>query len=165
MKLVSLVAPDQSAAGDRPAYVLHPGDVACGGRGDRFETLLGSYVSVILTDPRRTVAVMCHIVHASPGGEDTAHADAALRKLYAMLRVHAIEPRLCEAYVAGGGNMFPQLYEAVHVGEANTRHVLKALAEERIRVLAHDTGGTRYRRVSWTVGHEPPRVVGVDVPR
>ena len=46
--------------------VLAPGDVAIGTRGDRFETLLGSCVAIVLTDPRRTVGAMCHIVHAMP---------------------------------------------------------------------------------------------------
>ena len=31
--------------------------------GDRMKTLLGSCVAVILTDQRRTVGTMCHIVH------------------------------------------------------------------------------------------------------
>ena len=38
-----------------PLHTLHPGDVVCAERGDRMETLLGSCVAVVLTDPRRTV--------------------------------------------------------------------------------------------------------------
>lgn len=156
--------PEARLSGRSPVRVLHPGDVACGERGDRFETLLGSCVSVMLTDPRRTVGAMCHIVHASPDGADTTHADAALRTLYGLLRARAIQPPLCEAYVAGGGNMFPSLYERAHVGDSNTRHVLDALARDGVRVVAQDTGGTRYRRVTWTVGPERPCVVAVDIP-
>jgi chemotaxis protein CheD len=53
-------------------YTLHPGDVACGERGDRLETLLGSCVAIILTDPRRTIGAMCHIVHAGQRGPGKA---------------------------------------------------------------------------------------------
>ena len=52
---------------------LMPGDVAIGQAGDQFKTLLGSCVSVVLTDPRRTVGAMCHIVHVG-----TPNAEARL---------------------------------------------------------------------------------------
>ena len=45
-------------------HTLHPGDLAFATRGERLDTLLGSCVAIVLTDPRRTVGVMCHIVHA-----------------------------------------------------------------------------------------------------
>ena len=45
---------------------LHPGDVALGQHGDALETLLGSCVAIVITDPRRTVGAMCHIVHSRP---------------------------------------------------------------------------------------------------
>ena len=47
-------------------HTLHPGDLAFATRGERLDTLLGSCVAIVLTDPRRTVGVMCHIVHARP---------------------------------------------------------------------------------------------------
>ena len=78
-------------------HTLHPGDVVCGERGDRLETLLGSCVAIILTDPRRTLGAMCHIVHASPGSGvrtgSTAHAANALAAMYRELRQHGINPR------------------------------------------------------------------------
>lgn len=43
---------------------LHPGDVACVDRGERLDTLLGSCVAILLTDPQRSVGAMCHVVHA-----------------------------------------------------------------------------------------------------
>ena len=62
--------------------VLHPGDVACVLRGNRLETLLGSCVAILLTDPRRTLGAMCHVVHAHSRagslGDDTGYGDAAL---------------------------------------------------------------------------------------
>lgn len=148
-------------------HLLHPGDVACGNRGDIFETLLGSCVAVVLTDPRRTVAAMCHIVHAGAAPRDTPQdscfGDVALARMYSMLRARGIEPRLCEAYVYGGGNMFPGLFADGHVGACNASWTLAALKEDDVRVLHQDLGGSQYRKVSWVVGTEAPRVVAVAV--
>lgn len=143
-------------------HTLHPGDVVCGERGEQLETLLGSCVAVILTDPRRTVGVMCHIVHSNDRSAHTrpsnAHGPAALEAMERMLIDRGIQPRLCEAYVFGGGNMFPDLYRETHVGAANADWVLRALAERGVRVLRDDLGGRFYRRVRWTVGSQEPQV-------
>jgi chemotaxis protein CheD len=163
--------PDAAAACGVSAarvFTLHPGDVAWGEQGDRLDTLLGSCVAVILTDPRRTGGVMCHVVHSRPAGSAALatgfhHGDAALDAMSRLLRAHAIEPRLCEAYAYGGGNMFPGLYPQANVGEHNVRWARDVLAEAGIRLLHHDLGGTCYRRLSWTVGPELPRVVAVPV--
>jgi chemotaxis protein CheD len=147
--------------------VLHPGDVALGERDEHLETLLGSCVSIVLTDPRRTLGVMCHIVHSKPPlsatQPSTAYAEVALEQMYAMLRMRGIEPTLCEAYVYGGGNMFPELFSEGHVGDDNARWALAALAHDGVRVLFHDLGGNTYRRLTWTVGPDLPQVVAVPV--
>jgi len=147
--------------------MLHPGDVAWGGAGDRFETLLGSCVAVVLADPRRSFGAMCHIVHArAPAGArqpSAAYTAGALASMYAMLRARGLNPSLCEAWVIGGGNLFPRLIAPGHVGDANVRSVLAALSDAGIRVLARDVGGSTYRRVGWTVGGGAPEVAAVQV--
>jgi chemotaxis protein CheD len=161
----------RAAHGQAPAagisFTLHPGDVQCADRGDRMETLLGSCVAIILTDPRRTVGAMCHIVHAGDAvhGADASPAFAcvALSSMFAQLVLRGISPALCEAYVYGGGNMFPQLYATSHVGEDNADWALQALAEEGIRVLAWDLGGSSYRRLAWTVGAGAPEVTATAI--
>ncbi len=148
-------------------HTLHPGDVRFGWRGDRLVTLLGSCVAVVLTDPRRTVGAMCHIVHtagtpsAHPG--DTRHADVALAEMQRRLFAHNMRLELCEAYVFGGGNMFPGVYPQQPIGERNVQRVLDVLAAEGVRVLHHDVGGTAYRRLHWTVGPDTPEITAVPV--
>jgi chemotaxis protein CheD len=142
--------------------------VACGDRGTRFSTLLGSCVAVVLTDRRRTIGAMCHIVHAgccsdAEAKPNTAYGEQALRAMYAQLHRYGIQAGWCEAFVYGGGNMFPELIPNSHVGEANARWVLDALQADGIRVLLHDLGGSVYRRLSWTVGPQSPVVVPVAV--
>ncbi|OYT98360.1 MAG: chemotaxis protein CheD [Burkholderiales bacterium PBB1] len=150
-----------------PLHTLHPGDVVCAERGDRLETLLGSCVAIVLTDPRRTIGAMCHIVHASRAvvgvAETGAYAEVALDTMYALLRERGIDPTQCQAYVYGGGNMFPGLFTTAHVGERNARWALDALAQDGVRVLFHDLGGPSYRRLSWTVGPDAPQVAVVPV--
>ncbi len=146
---------------------LHPGDVALGVRGDRFETLLGSCIAIVLTDPMRTVGTMCHIVHSRRLTDDespsAAYADIALNSMTALLQQHGITARLCEAYVYGGGNMFPQLDIVSDVGEANANWALNTLEDMCVKIIDVDVGGTAYRCLNWTVGFAPPQVVAVPV--
>jgi len=147
--------------------VLKPGDVAVATRGERLETLLGSCVAVVLTDPRRTVGAMCHIVHASEpprdADGDTAFARCAMERLFADLRRLGIAPELCEARVYGGGNMFPQFFSERHVGAVNTRWVLAFLGDVGMDVRAQSIGGACYRKLGWTVGPDEPECTLVDV--
>ncbi len=162
-----MMATEQDHASSGLLHVLHPGDVACGERGDRFETLLGSCVAIVLTDPRRTVGAMCHIVHALPAPaarhDDATYADAALRQMNQRLRARGLQLGQCEAYVYGGGNMFPQVYPQQSIGTRNVDWVLNALAATGVRVLQHDVGGNTYRRLRWTVGDDAPTVTAMPI--
>ena len=167
MSLVSTVSRPASLAAPDALHTLHPGDVVCGNQGERMDTLLGSCVAVILTDPRRTVGAMCHIVHAGHAAdgavETSAYGHAALDAMDALLRARGIQPGLCEAYVIGGGNMFPGLFTQSHVGETNARWALDALAQRGVRVVYQDVGGNQYRRLRWAVGGDAPHVTSVPV--
>ncbi|MFG6463893.1 chemotaxis protein CheD [Roseateles sp. DXS20W] len=151
-----------------PAHVtLHPGDVACVDRGGRLETLLGSCVAIVLTDPRRTVGAMCHVVHAGAptGGCNTAYGDGALAEMARQLRSRGIDARQCQAWVYGGGNMFPgQVGDTAaqgNVGAANMTWALEALQRAGVHVLGASVGGHAYRKLRWTVGPEAPEVEAV----
>ena len=149
-------------------HTLHPGDVVCAERGDRLETLLGSCVAIVMSDRARTMAAMCHIVHCQPplGGDvgPTTAAGAAIDRLYHLIRLRGLNPCLCEAFVFGGANMFPNIYPRSHVGEGNVRAVLRRLAADGVRVVGENHGGNAYRRVSWVIGDDPPAVFIGSVP-
>lgn len=144
------------------AVELMPGDVALGVADDQLKTLLGSCVSVILTDPRRTVGAMCHIVHVgtpnAANRHNTAYGVAAMHEMFTLLRSKSVNPRMCEAYVYGGGNMFPKLMTSTHVGQNNVDWVLDYLHHHGIGIVDHHLGGNGYRKVSWTVGPDEPVV-------
>jgi chemotaxis protein CheD len=144
------------------AVELMPGEVALGQQGDQLKTLLGSCVSVILTDPRRTIGVMCHIVHVGKpnvaNAKNTAYGEVAMKEMFARLRSVGVNPTQCDAYVFGGGNMFPKLFDVRHVGDANVDWVLDYLHDHGIHLVDHCLGGNGYRKVSWTVGAADPLV-------
>ncbi|MGQ0710949.1 MAG: chemotaxis protein CheD [Rhodoferax sp.] len=146
---------------------LMPGDVALGLAADELRTLLGSCVGVILTDPRRTVGAMCHIVHVGPpnaaNAHNTAYGEVAMRAMFARLQGVGIAPQRCHAFVYGGGNMFPALVSATPVGQRNVDWVLAFLAGQGIEVLDRCVGGCAYRRVWWRVGRAMPRVDNVSM--
>ena len=148
------------------AIDLMPGQVALGLAGDQLKTLLGSCVSVILTDPRRTVGAMCHIVHVGPPNAANAHnaayGEVAMHTMFDQLIGVGIPPQRCHAYVYGGGNMFPQMFSTTQVGAKNASWVLNYLDGCGITVVEHDVGGSTYRKVVWTVGSDKP---GVEVVR
>lgn len=156
-----------SALARGPLHTLLPGDVVCADRGESLETLLGSCVAVVLTDARRTVGAMCHIVHASEpregDGNPAAFANAAIDALYAKLVQRGFTPRLCQAYVYGGGNMFPELVRGPHVGRRNAESVLERLRDDGVHVVVQDLGGACYRRLRWTIGDAEPELTAVEV--
>jgi chemotaxis protein CheD len=141
---------------------LMPGDVVLGQSGDHLKTLLGSCVSVILTNQRRTVAAMCHIVHVglpnAANTGNTAYGLEAMDEMFARLTATGEVPTRCEAYVFGGGNMFPKLFAHHHVGASNAEWVLDFLDVHQIPVIDNCLGGNGYRKVSWTVGPTAPLV-------
>ena len=144
---------------------LLPGEVALGLAGDTLKTLLGSCVSVILTDPRRTIGAMCHIVHVgqpnAANQHNTGYGAPAMADMFQRLRRISVTPEMCEAYVFGGGNMFPQLFRERHVGASNVDWALDYLAARHIHVLDRCLGGNGYRKVSWTVGPAEPLVEAI----
>ena len=144
-------------------YELMPGDVALAHHGERLKTLLGSCVAVILTDPRRTVGAMCHIVHSSRPNSanlhNTAYGSCAMDDMFHRLRRVGLTPSRCQAYAYGGGNMFPQMMTTDNVGLRNARWVTDFLAAHNIQLVEHSLGGAHYRKVAWTVGTLEPELI------
>ena len=155
-------APPVTSGYNAAAIELMPGHVVLGRAGDQLKTLLGSCVSVILTDPRRTVGVMCHIVHVgrptAANAHNTAYGEVAMQEMFDLLIDVAIPPGRCHAFVYGGGNMFPQMFTTTHVGANNANWVMNYLHDCGITVVDESLGGNGYRKVAWTVGRDMPVV-------
>lgn len=150
-----------------PFTELMPGDVCLARTGEEMRTLLGSCVSVILTDPRRTVGAMCHIVHVgqpnAANRHNTAYGEVAMDDMFHRLLQVGIAAQQCQAYVYGGGNMFPGIVSGPSVGDRNADWVMDFLDHHGIGVVDYSLGGTAYRKVSWTVGTTAPKVENVAI--
>ncbi len=105
---------------------------------------------------------MCHIVHAGvpnkANASNTAYAAVAMEDMFNRLMCVGIAPTQCEAYVFGGGNMFPKFMVQRHVGENNVEWVLNFLHAQGIPVVDQSFGGYGYRKVFWTIGTAEPLV-------
>ena len=136
---------------------LMPGDVALGLAGDQLKTLLGSCVSVILTDSRRTVAAMCHIVYVGQPNaanvNNTAYGQVAMDKMFDCLRHIGVTPRLCEAYVFGGGNMFPKHSRSstMHIGRRNGEAARALLQAHGIPIVSESLFGIGHRQIIFDI--------------
>lgn len=143
-------------------FVLHPGDVVLAERGDTIETLLGSCITLLLVDPRRTVCAACHVVHtvAHQGSSDcsTAGGAAALDCMIDGLRSRGLNASMCDAFVYGGGDMFPTGSSRRTIGETNGEWFLSRLRSMGVRLAEVDVGGASYRKLKWTVGPTTPEI-------
>ncbi len=141
-------------------HFLHPGDVSLGFADDTFETLLGSCVAILLVSPCFKVAAMCHFVHPSrphqSRSNDTTYAVVAMSKMEQLLRKAGFNAKLCNAYVFGGGNMFPSNTNLVDVGSMNVDWAFNYLNNKHIPVFGAQTGENYYRKLAWTVGAADP---------
>lgn len=141
-------------------FFIHPGDVAVGFAADKFETLLGSCVSILFVTPCCKVASICHFVHSTPPPrnkyKDASYASVALRKMDHMMRSTGFNIRLCRAYVFGGGNMFPGQQGMVDVGRMNVEWAFQYLDQKGITVFGSHTGEHCYRKLSWVIGPSDP---------
>jgi chemotaxis protein CheD len=141
-------------------YFIHPGDIAIGYADDKFETLLGSCVSILLVSPCCKVAAICHYVHSSAPPrsktKDASYAAVAMRKMDYQFRSVGFNTRLCRAYVFGGGNMFPSQKNMVDVGTMNVNWAFSYLDRHKIPVKGSHTGDNYYRKLAWIVGTSDP---------
>jgi chemotaxis protein CheD len=121
--------------------------------GDSLVALgLGSCIGLVLLDRRKGVAGLAHIVlpAADGHGKDLnplKFADKAVPELLRQVVALGGRKPMLEAIVVGGASMFAGAGSTLEVGVRNAAAVKAALAAERIRVHAEDTGGTKGRTV------------------
>ena len=113
--------------------------------------------------PSRSPTTVLSCAPNSANLHNTAYASCAMDKMFHLLRHAGLSPTQCQAYVYGGGNMFPQLAKQDHVGERNARWVVDFLKSHHIAVVDQSLGGTTYRKIAWTVGPSEPELITTEV--
>ena len=125
--------------------------------GDSLVALgLGSCIGLVLLDRRKGVAGLAHIVLPAAEGHAELNplkfADKAVPELVRQVIALGGRKPMLEAVLVGGASMFAGAGSTLEVGARNAAAVKAALAKERIRIHAEDTGGTKGR----TVRVDPP---------
>jgi chemotaxis protein CheD len=121
-------------------------------RGDSLVALgLGSCIGLVLLDRRKGVAGLAHIVLPAAEGHAELNplkfADTAVPELVARVLALGARKPMLEAVIVGGASMFAGAGSTLEVGARNAAAVKAALALQRIRVHAEDTGGAKGRTV------------------
>jgi len=118
-------------------------------------TSVGSCVAICLYDAVNMCGGLAHIMlpksaiapHESLPGK---FADTAVPSLANAIRKLCKNEGRLSAKIAGGANMFPNI-NALNIGAKNVEAVKEALAENKIRLIAEDVGGSHGRRISFDV--------------
>jgi len=117
---------------------------------DRLWSILGSCVAVALSDPRRRVSALGHVVLPKASGRSgmpAKFADTAVPHMLQLLREKGVSNQGLVAKIVGGAHMFGHSMP-MEVGESNVQAIVRALETVGIRVAARDVGGSRGRRIT-----------------
>jgi chemotaxis protein CheD len=112
-------------------------------------TILGSCIAACIRDPRVGVGGMNHFLLPEGSGDDKNArrfgVNAMEVLINGLLKMGAQRGRL-EAKLFGGANVLAQLSD---VGSRNSEFAKKFLADEGIRLVGGDVGGTSPRRIQF----------------
>ena len=112
---------------------------------------LGSCIGLALVDQRRGIAGLAHIMLPEAiggGGPIGKFADLAVPELVAQVTALGTSTTVLKAVVVGGAQMFSLGGTgALDIGVRNDEAVRAALAEDRIPVVAAQTGGSKGRTI------------------
>ena len=120
--------------------------------GDMLVSLgLGSCIGLAVVDQRRGIAGLAHIMlpEAIPGGGPVGKfADVAVPELIARTTALGTTKTALEAVIVGGAQMFSLGSSgAMDIGVRNDVAVRALLAQDRIPVVAAETGGSKGRTI------------------
>lgn len=127
------------------------GQIAVGRDRDELVSVLGSCVGVVVFHPRRRIAVLAHVILPASSGRSGApgkFADTAIPEILLLLAKEGQANSGLVAKLAGGAQMFGNATGPMQIGEGNVAAITKLLGHHNIRVIAHDLGGTKGRRIS-----------------
>jgi chemotaxis protein CheD len=135
-----------------PVIYLKPGESHIARENCRIETVLGSCVSVTLYCPITRIGAMNHAM-LPEGSDSDRDVKVSLDKMLRRLNNCGAYTCQLEAKMFGGAN---SLYRSEgglrHVGELNIEASMQWLAQNRIRLVNSDIGGTVGRKIVFLSG-------------
>ena len=115
---------------------------------------LGSCVGVCLYDTKNKIAAMAHVI--LPDRQHSVNRENAYK--FAVEGTHELVRQICRkgaekryltAKIAGGAKMFSTAEQNWNIGYWNVKNVKQTLAEEGIRLVGEDTGGSHGRTITF----------------
>jgi len=141
----------RTAAPERKAAFLQPGQLAAFAQPAALTTILGSCVSVCVWDAYRGQGGMNHFLLPDWAGQSDSSArygDVAVELLLGKLAALGSSARDLQAKLFGGACVLvPFRAGKRHLGMQNVDAAKRMLAEARIEIVAEDTGGDRGRKL------------------
>jgi len=129
---------------------IHVGEIYIGVKPTQINTVLGSCVAVCLYDPVECIGGMNHYLVPlwnENGLQSPKYGNISIPRLIeSMLNVGCKKHNLV-AKIFGGGNVIDVTQEEMMIGRKNILIAKEILNEQRIKIAAQDTGGTRGRRI------------------
>ncbi|MCM0081354.1 chemotaxis protein CheD [Geomonas sp. Red32] len=134
---------------------LKPGGLVIASKPTMVTTLLGSCVAVTLYCPRLRMGAICHAVlpacRRSPclecQLEGSKYVLCAVRLMLRHLAERGVNRSEIQAKLFGGAEMFTCRGKNGSVGQQNAELALRLLQDEGIRLVSHDFGGERGRKL------------------
>lgn len=134
---------------------LYPGEVIASVDPLVISTILGSCVAVCLGDAVTGAGGANHFLlpyFVIGDGSSTRFGGVAMKVLQEKLLALGCDKRNLRAKVFGGACQFDDPGDRVPIGQQNVSLAMRILEEERIPVVAQETGGTRGRKVVFHTG-------------
>lgn len=133
---------------------LLPGDLITARGAAHVRTLLGSCVSICLSNLQRRLFAMTHfMLPNNPGHDDLGrYGDSSTKKVLGALFAMDADPRHYAARVYGGAAVVKGgQVNGPGIGERNIQLALSLLEQQGIRIVDQDVGGDSGRKVDfWT---------------
>ena len=136
---------------------LAPGDFVYGVRGkQKYFTVLGSCISLVLWHPKTQFYAMCHYINPqTPPGESPCslvkgrYADQVLPYLEKQLRKYAIDPTELELTLCGGASStgVNNLARHYQIARLNIEAAHEFIQKNQLLIKVEDTGGQLARRL------------------
>ena len=106
---------------------------------------LGSCVGICLLDSTTSIGGLSHIMLPESTGANAAStpmrfADTAIPMLIRQMESMGASRLRLKAKIAGGATMFAAASDKFNIGERNVEAVKKVLSQNRIPIIAQDTG-------------------------
>jgi two-component system, chemotaxis family, protein-glutamate methylesterase/glutaminase len=132
-------------------HFLLPGDSVATRKPAHLATLLGSCVSVCLSNAFQRTAGMNHYMlpDATTGADPGQYGDTSIHQLIKRLFALDADPRHYRARIYGGGHVIGHLGATGDIGARNIEIARRLLAEYGIGITHEEVGGNKGRRVDF----------------